>query len=44
VNGALENTLIPSASNPELKALLETGLKVFQGHLAHAEHVESTVK
>jgi len=44
VDGALENTLIPSASNPELKALLETGLKVFQGHLAHAEHIASTQK
>lgn len=44
VNGALEQTLIPSASNPELKALLETGLKVFQGHLAHAEHIASTEK
>ena len=32
VNGALETTLIPSASNAELKALLETGLKIFQGH------------
>jgi putative membrane protein len=44
VNGALETTLIPSASNSELKALLGTGLKVFQGHLAHAEHIASTVK
>ena len=34
VNGALENTLIPSASNPELKELLQTGLKIFQGHPA----------
>ena len=25
VNGALESTLIPSAQNPELKSLLETG-------------------
>jgi putative membrane protein len=39
VDGALENTLIPSASNPELKSLLETGLKIFQGHLQHAERV-----
>jgi len=31
VNGALETTLIPSASNPELKGLLQTGLKIFQG-------------
>ena len=39
VDGALETTLIPSASNPELKSLLETGLKIFQGHLQHAEQV-----
>jgi len=44
VNGALQNTLIPSASNAELKSLLETGLKIFQGHLEHAEHVASELK
>jgi len=44
VNGALETTLIPSASNPELKSLLETGLKIFQGHQQHAEHVASELK
>src|SRR6478752_2319656 len=32
VNGALETLLIPSAKNAELKSLLETGLKIFQGH------------
>lgn len=44
VNGALENTLIPSATNLELKSLLQTGLKIFQGHQQHAEHVASTLK
>ncbi|KQW18353.1 hypothetical protein ASC80_20175 [Afipia sp. Root123D2] len=44
VNGALETLLIPSANNAELKSLLETGLKIFQGHLQHAEHVAATVK
>jgi putative membrane protein len=44
VNGALETVLIPSASNAELKSLLETGLKIFQGHLEHAEHVASELK
>ncbi len=44
VNGALENTLIPSASNAELKSLLETGLKIFQGHEQHAEHVAADLK
>ena len=37
VNGALETTLIPSATNAELKSLLQTGLKLFQGHQMHAE-------
>jgi putative membrane protein len=44
VNGALEKTLIPSANNPELKDLLSTGLKVFQGHQQHAEHVAQGLK
>lgn len=44
VNGALTILLIPSASNAELKALLETGLKIFQGHQQHAEHVAATLK
>ena len=44
VNGALETTLIPSANNAELKSLLQTGLKVFQGHQQHAEHVAAQLK
>ena len=44
VNGALEITLIPSANNAELKSLLQTGLKLFQGHEQHAEHVASKLK
>ena len=44
VNGALEKQLIPSASNPELKGLLQTGLKIFEGHQQHAEHVEAELK
>jgi putative membrane protein len=39
VNGALADTLIPNARNGELKALLQTGLKLFQEHQAHAEHM-----
>ncbi len=39
VNSSLETTLIPSASNADLKSLLQTGLKIFQGHEQHAEHV-----
>ncbi len=44
VNGALETVLIPSASNPELKSLLQTGLKLFQGHQQHAEHVAAALR
>jgi putative membrane protein len=44
VDGALETTLIPSASNVELKSLLQTGLKIFQGHEQHAEHVAAELK
>jgi putative membrane protein len=44
VNNALETTLIPDASNPELKDLLKTGLKIFQGHEQHAEHVAAELK
>ncbi|MDR6756700.1 putative membrane protein [Mycoplana sp. BE70] len=43
VNSALADTLIPSAQNAELKALLETGLTLFQQHQAHAEHLASTI-
>jgi putative membrane protein len=39
VNSALITTLIPDAQNPELKSLLQNGLKVFQSHLEHAEHL-----
>ena len=44
VNGALATTLIPSASNAELKDLLQTGLKIFQGHQEHAEHLAAMLK
>jgi putative membrane protein len=44
VNSTLEKTLIPSASNEELKALLSTGLKLFQGHEQHAEHLVMELK
>ena len=44
VNDALAKTLIPSASNAELKSFLETGLKIFQGHEQHAEHLAATMK
>jgi len=44
VNNALETVLIPSASNAEFKSLLQTGLKLFQGHQQHAEHVAAALK
>jgi putative membrane protein len=44
VDGALEVTLIPSATNPELKRLLQTGLKTFQGHQQYAREVASALK
>jgi putative membrane protein len=44
VDNALETELIPDASNPELKNLLQTGLKIFQGHEQHAEHVAASLK
>ena len=44
VDGALEITLIPNANNAALKTLLQTGLKIFQGHEQHAEHVAATLK
>ena len=43
VNGALHDTLIPSADNGELKSLLETGLTLFREHQAHAEHLAATL-
>jgi putative membrane protein len=39
VNSALSTTLIPAAQNPELKSLLQNGLKVFEAHLEHAERL-----
>jgi putative membrane protein len=44
VNGALKSTLIPSAKNAELKSLLQTGLKLFEEHQAHAEQIAAKLK
>lgn len=44
VNAALQSTLIPSAKNAELKALLQTGLKLFKEHQSHAEQLASKLK
>jgi len=44
VDGALKDTLIPNAKNPELKDLLSTGLKIFQGHQEHAQMLVNELK
>lgn len=44
VNDALRTTLIPSATNPELKNLLMTGLKIFEGHQQHAQKLVQALK
>ncbi len=44
VNAALASTLIPSAKNAELKALLQTGLTLFTDHQHHAEMLAASFK
>ena len=44
VNHALEATLIPNAKNSELKDLLSTGLKIFEGHQEHAAMLVDELK
>jgi putative membrane protein len=44
VNGALDSTLIPGASNGELKSLLQTGRTLFGEHQMHAEHLAAELK
>ena len=44
VNTALSDTLIPNAQNAELKALLQSGLGVFQAHQKHAEKLDSQLQ
>ncbi|MEO8822299.1 MAG: DUF4142 domain-containing protein [Ginsengibacter sp.] len=39
----VQNTLIPDATNPELKALLESALPIFKGHLEHAEKIQAAL-
>lgn len=44
VNDSLRTALIPSAKNGELKDLLSTGLKIFEGHQQHAEQLAKELK
>ena len=40
---ALDKTLIPSAKNSELKALLEKSRPAFVAHLEHAKHLQASL-
>ena len=40
---ALDKTLIPSAQNAELKALLESARPIFVGHLEHAKMIQAAL-
>src|SRR5262245_25268252 len=44
VNTALSDMLIPDAQNAELKALLQSGLGVFQAHQKHAVQLASQLQ
>ena len=39
--GVVENTLIPDATNPQLKSLLQSALPIFKAHLGHAEKIQA---
>lgn len=39
----MDKVLIPNAKNPELKSLIEKTRPAIQAHLAHAEHLQSTL-
>jgi putative membrane protein len=41
---ALDKTLIPGATNAELKALLVKSRPAFVAHLEHAKHIQATLK
>ena len=41
---ALDKTLIPSASNAELKALLNKVRPIIAAHLEHAKHIQAQMK
>ena len=44
VINATETVLIPSAQNAELKSALQGAEPLFEGHLAHAERVQSAIE
>jgi putative membrane protein len=44
VINATKTVLVPSAQNTELKAALEGATPLFEGHLQHAERVQSAIE
>jgi putative membrane protein len=44
VINATKTVLIPSAQNAELKSALQGAEPLFEGHLQHAEHVQSAIE
>ena len=44
VINATKTVLIPSAQNAELKSALQGAAPLFEGHLAHAERVQSAIE
>ena len=43
VINATKTVLIPDAQNAELKSALQGAEPLFEGHLLHAEHVQSAI-
>jgi putative membrane protein len=43
VLGAIDQTLVPSAKNEELKALIVKVRPAFVAHLEHAKHIQSSL-
>ena len=44
VINAVKTVLIPSAQNAQLKSALQGTEPLFEGHLLHAEHVQSAIE
>ena len=44
VNGLVEGTFIPNLQNPEVKALFEQAIVIFQAHEKHAERMVTSLK
>ena len=44
VNGLVEGTFIPNIENPEVKALFEKAIVIFEAHEKHAEKMVASLK